>query len=95
MKSYLATRVSDPKALGRDPYGYNLVNLWAEAGRQKGLGIPEDPPDWCVRLNELTTGPAFFARYHTGVNGLVFPVQSEMVSGIDELSAKTEASFAV
>jgi hypothetical protein len=92
LKSFIASRLHHSDILTRSPYGHDLESLWQEA-HVHGLNVPATVPDWCVRLNQLTGKPNFFARYHTEVHGLTFPVQSEMLAGIEELQTKTEASF--
>ncbi len=92
LKSFLASRLHYSEILERSPYGHDLEALWHEASTH-GLDVSAAAPDWCSRLNELTCKPNFFARYHTGVHGLSYPIQAEMISGIRELVAKTEASF--
>jgi len=83
LKSYLVTSFVSARAL-KKRYGHNLSKLWRTAVRY-GLPIAKRPPAWCIALNRLTTGPAFFARYHTGVHGLRFPSTSRMVRGIRKL----------
>ena len=92
LKSFLASRLHHSEILTRSPYGHDLESLWLEAHVQD-LNVPRIVPPWCIRLNELTRKPNFFARYHTGVHALSFPVQEEMLAGIRDLLAKTEASF--
>jgi hypothetical protein len=92
LKSFLAGRLHRSEILAKPPYGHDLEELWREAVAH-GLDVPRSVPDWCVQLNGLTGKPNFFARYHTGVHGMTYPVQDDMMMGIRDLLGKTEASF--
>lgn len=48
---------------------HNLVALWGLAYRE-GLGIPENPPDWCAILSS-GHGPDYYFRYQIGQGKVV------------------------
>jgi hypothetical protein len=92
LKAYLAGGFVSAGALAKRPYGHNLTALWKEAVKS-GLKVAKRPPSWCVALHQLTTGPKFLARYHTGVHGLSFPPMGRMLRGIRRLLLSVESTF--
>ncbi len=82
LKHYLA-RHNVPEKTIRN-YRHDLVKLWTAAS---GAGLGGDPsaPWWCQKLNAITEGPLFFARYgYDAAGALVLPPELLIVH-IDEL----------
>jgi hypothetical protein len=58
------------KEIRRRDVQHDLVALWNMAYKEKGLSIPQAPPDWVATLSS-GHGPNFYFRYQKGQGGTV------------------------
>jgi hypothetical protein len=88
VKSFLSNSgLSDDEL--RIHYGHKLERLWTEAAR-RGLGISDQPADWCMLLNSVHTSP-YPLRYPSPYNGFVLPARAKVAAELKSLIAKVEA----
>jgi len=64
LKAFLWHKGKKKEIRGRDVQ-HDLVALWDMTYKEKGLGIPEVPPDW-VEVLSYGHGPNFYFRYQEG-----------------------------
>lgn len=83
LKSLLSLVGYSKDVLRDRPFGHNLVYLWS-ATADSGYELPEARPEWLERLNHAHANPDRL-RYPLGIQGMVFPAQGEMISGVHKL----------
>ena len=97
LKAYVVHNSSKSGAPTKTLQGHDLELLWSDAV-QAGLSINADVPDWCRVLNCLHYGNKdpentgtqsnvpfdlrYPLRYQSKMNGLSFPVPSELHAGV-------------
>lgn len=77
LKAFLASAGWTEKELRSQSIRHNLIALWTKAVAE-GLAVPEQPPQWCVLLNQMHDQPYYF-RYPMGLNGMGFPAPGTMI----------------
>ena len=91
LKAYLShDGVTEEKL--KNEYAHHLGKAWREAAK-RGLGIQEDPPQWCVLLDYVHDRP-FPLRYPSELNGYRLPngqrLADELTRLIDAVAAALE-----
>ena len=91
LKSFLAHAGQTENQL--KSIGHDLVALWNKAV-SLGLQIDNTPTPWCTTLNSAHNKPYYF-RYPMGLNGMVFPVISTMITEMRDLIRLVETEIKV
>lgn len=83
LKSYLAHKNVGKAKLKKPDIRHNLEELW-QLAVEEDAPIQQQPPAWCVRLNELHDKP-YYLRYPMGLHGLVLPASKPMASDLQAI----------
>jgi hypothetical protein len=88
LKALLVGSGVSEKSLHARNVRHDLVYLWREACKPVSA-LPGQPPEWLAQLSRLHAAP-YVLRYPLGMHGLVLPVQTDMVDGLEGLVGLTK-----